>query len=97
MTCITPIPALLSHYSNEGRRGDLRKAAGHENDEGTMDQDAFRLHPTTGGAEPHGESNPSRRRRPMTRVQEFAVLAIAFAIGAGLQAVYLLHGVVALH
>jgi len=36
----------------------------------------------------------SRRagRRPMSRVQEIALLAIAFAIGIGLQVAYLLNG-----
>lgn len=95
MTRITPIPAPLSHYQVKGRRSN--KVVGSESDEGIMDQDAFRVRETTCVVKPHGESKPSRRRRPMTQAQEFTVLAIAFAIGAGVQAVYLLHGVVALH
>ncbi|MGE0120236.1 MAG: hypothetical protein AB7S71_22475 [Dongiaceae bacterium] len=34
----------------------------------------------------------SRSRRPMTRAQEIAVLAVAFAVGAGLQVAYLING-----
>lgn len=33
-----------------------------------------------------------RRQRPMSRVQEIALLAVAFAIGAGLQIAYVLNG-----
>jgi hypothetical protein len=53
-----------------------------------MHQDLFRLHNETGGS---GKSPaPVRRRsRPLTRVQEFAVLGIAFALGAVLQVAYL--------
>jgi hypothetical protein len=40
----------------------------------------------------HGVARPRRRRRPMSQVQEVALLAVAFAIGAGLQIAYLLNG-----
>jgi len=38
---------------------------------------------------PRDEARSSgRRRRPMTRRQEFAVLAVAFAVGVALQLAY---------
>jgi hypothetical protein len=58
-----------------------------------MDRNSDWLHDTTDNGELHGASRrPYRRRRPMSRVQEIALLAVAFAIGAGLQIAYLLNG-----
>jgi hypothetical protein len=60
--------------------------------EGTMDQDLFCLRDETGASEGSPTSAPARRRsRPLTRMQEFAVLAVAFAVGAALQVAYVLH------
>jgi hypothetical protein len=54
-----------------------------------MDQDLFWLRDETS----ERSSTPARRRsRPLTRVQEIAVLGVAFAFGAALQVAYLLHG-----
>jgi hypothetical protein len=55
-----------------------------------MDQDMW---PREEAAE-SGFQGASRRtgRRPMTRAQEIAVLAVAFAVGAGLQVAYLING-----
>jgi len=36
-------------------------------------------------------SQTRRHSRPLTRTQEFAVLAIAFGLGAALQLAYVLH------
>jgi len=59
-------------------------------DEGIMDQHLFRPRDETGASE--GSSAPERRRsRPLTRMQEIAVLAVAFAVGAALQVAYVLH------
>ena len=58
--------------------------------EGTMDQDLFWMRTETGAS----ETSPApahRRSRPLTRLQEFAVLAVAFGFGAVLQVAYLLH------
>ncbi len=61
-------------------------------DEGIMDQDLFRLRDETGASEGSPTSAPERRRsRPLTRMQEIAVLAVAFAVGAALQVAYVLH------
>ena len=57
--------------------------------EGTMDQDLFWMRDET---EASTESPAPRRSRPLTRVQEIAVLSIAFGFGAALQVAYLLHG-----
>ena len=40
------------------------------------------------------QSSARRRSRPLTRMQEVAVLSIAFGFGAALQLAYLLHGTV---
>lgn len=54
-----------------------------------MDQDLFWLRDETGAS----KASPVRRRsRPMTRLQEIALLSVAFGFGAVLQAAYLLHG-----
>ncbi len=55
-----------------------------------MDQNLFRLRDETGA--PQGSPASARRRsRPLTRMQEIAVLAVAFAVGAALQVAYVLH------
>jgi hypothetical protein len=55
-----------------------------------MDQDLFWMRDETEAS--HASPTPSHRRsRPLTRLQEFAVLAVAFAFGAMLQVAYLLH------
>ncbi len=55
-----------------------------------MDQDLSWLRDETGASK--GSAAPVRRRsRPLTRVQEFAVLGVAFALGAALQVAYLVH------
>jgi hypothetical protein len=57
-----------------------------------MDQDLFWLRDETGTSE--GRPTPARRRaRPLTRLQEIALLTVAFGFGAALQVAYLLHGV----
>lgn len=58
-----------------------------------MDQDLFWLRDETGASEQSPTSAPTRRRsRPMTRLQEIALLSVAFGFGAALQVAYLLHG-----
>ncbi len=58
-----------------------------------MDQDLFWLRDEIGASKGSPMSAPARRRsRPLTRLQEIAVLGVAFAFGAGLQVAYLLHG-----
>jgi hypothetical protein len=58
-----------------------------------MDRNSDWLHDAIDNGELHGASKrANRRRRPMSRVQEVALLAVAFAIGAGLQVAYLLNG-----
>ena len=53
-----------------------------------MDQDLFWLRDETGAS----ERSPARRRsRPLTRVQEIALLGVAFGFGAALQVAYVLH------
>jgi hypothetical protein len=54
-----------------------------------MDQDLFWMRDETGVSK---ESPAPRRSRPLTRLQEIAVLSVAFGFGAALQVVYLLHG-----
>jgi len=54
-----------------------------------MDQDLFWMRDE---AEAPKESPAPRRSRPLTRLQEIAVLSVAFGFGAALQVVYLLHG-----
>jgi len=36
-------------------------------------------------------AQPRRHSRPLTRAQEFAVLAVVFGLGAALQLAYVLH------
>lgn len=61
-------------------------------DEGIMDQDLFQLRDETRASERSPTSAQERRRsRPLTRMQEIAVLAVAFAVGAALQVAYVLH------
>ncbi len=55
-----------------------------------MDQDLFRLRDETGASEGSPTSPAHRRSRPLTRMQEIAVLAVAFAVGAALQVAYVL-------
>lgn len=55
-----------------------------------MDQDLFWMRGETGASEA-SPASAHRRSRPLTRAQEFAVLAVAFAFGAALQVAYLLH------
>jgi hypothetical protein len=56
-----------------------------------MDQDLFWLRDETEASQ--GSSTPTRRRsRPMTRLQEIALLSVAFGFGVALQVAYLLHG-----
>jgi hypothetical protein len=70
-----------------------RTIADDESDEGNMDRSMDWISDKTDGEELHGASKRGhRRQRPMSRVQEFALLAIAFAIGAGLQVAYLFNG-----
>ena len=58
-----------------------------------MDQDLVWLRDETRASTGSRTSQPLRRRsRPLTRVQEIAVLAVAFALGAALQVAYVLHG-----
>ena len=58
-----------------------------------MDRNSDWLHDTTDTGELHGISKRRhRRQRPMSRVQEIALLAVAFAIGAGLQIAYIMNG-----
>ena len=55
-----------------------------------MDQDLFWLRDETGTSE--GSPAPARRRsRPLTRLQEIALLTVAFGFGAALQVAYVLH------
>ncbi len=62
------------------------------NDEGIMDQDLFQMPGETRASDRSPTSAPARRRaRPLTRMQEIAVLAVAFAVGAALQVAYVLH------
>jgi len=57
-----------------------------------MNQELFSLRDETGASEGSPKSAPARRRsRPLTRMQEIAVLAVAFAVGAALQVAYVLH------
>jgi len=57
-----------------------------------MDRDLFWPRDETGASERSPTSAPERRRsRPLTRMQETAVLAVAFAVGAALQVAYVLH------
>jgi len=58
------------------------------NDEGIMDQDLFQLRDETRASDRSPTSAPAR---PLTRMQEIAVLAVAFAVGAALQVAYVLH------
>ena len=61
-------------------------------DEGIMDQDLFQPRHETRASERSPTSAQERRRsRPLTRMQEIAVLAVAFAVGAALQVAYVLH------
>ena len=55
-----------------------------------MDQDLFWLRDEA--SQKH--SSAHRRSRPLTRVQEVALLSVAFGFGAVLQLAYLLHGTV---
>lgn len=58
-----------------------------------MDRNSDWLHDATDDGELHGAPKRGhRRQRPMSRVQEIALLTVAFAIGAGLQIAYLLNG-----
>ena len=58
-----------------------------------MDQDLFWLRDETEASQGSTTSAPARRRsRPMTRLQEIALLSVAFGFGAALQVAYLLHG-----
>ena len=56
-----------------------------------MDQDLFWLRDEASKGK---QSSTHRRSRPLTRMQEVAVLSIAFGFGAVLQLAYLLHGTV---
>jgi hypothetical protein len=56
-----------------------------------MDQDLFWLRDETASKK---QSSAHRRSRPLTRVQEVALLSVAFGLGAALQLAYLLHGTV---
>ncbi len=57
-----------------------------------MDQDLFWLRDETGASEGSPTPAPPRRRsRPLTSMQEIAVLAVAFAVGAALQVAFVLH------
>jgi hypothetical protein len=59
-----------------------------------MDQDLSWMRDETGASKGSPTSAPARRRsRPLTRLQEIAVLAVAFGFGAALQVAYVLHGV----
>ncbi|HUL10391.1 MAG TPA: hypothetical protein VLV76_28950 [Candidatus Acidoferrum sp.] len=56
-----------------------------------MDQDLFWLRNETEAS--NEQQAPARRAsRPMTRVQEIALLSVAFGFGAALQLAYVLHG-----
>ena len=55
-----------------------------------MDQDLFWLRDEAS----KGKQGSRRRSRPLTRVQEVALLSAAFGFGAVLQLAYLLHGMV---
>jgi hypothetical protein len=57
-----------------------------------MDRSTDWLSDRIDGGELHGAAKRHRRQRPMSRVQEIALLAVAFAIGAGLQIAYVLNG-----
>jgi hypothetical protein len=57
-----------------------------------MHQDLFWMGDETGASKRSRTSAPARRRsRPLTRLQEIAVLAVAFGFGAALQVAYVLH------
>jgi len=62
--------------------------------EGIMDQDLFWLRDET-KASKEKRSSTRRASRPMTRLQEIALLSVAFGFGAVLQLAYLLHGTLA--
>jgi len=56
-----------------------------------MDQDLFWLRNETEAS--NEKQAPARRAsRPMTRLQEIALLGVAFGFGAALQLAYVLHG-----
>jgi hypothetical protein len=59
-----------------------------------MDQDLFWLRNET-DASKEKRSAPRRSSRPLTRLQEIALLSVAFGFGAALQLAYLLHGTLA--
>jgi hypothetical protein len=64
-----------------------------KSDEGNMDRTTDWLSDRIDGGELHGAAKRRhRRQRPMSRLQEIALLAVAFAIGAGLQIAYVLNG-----
>jgi hypothetical protein len=64
-----------------------------ESDEGNMDRSRDWLSDRIDDGELHGTAKRRhRRQRPMSRIQEIALLAVAFAIGAGLQIAYVLNG-----
>ena len=89
MTRITPIPAALSHYLRHGVAAPLARLGSNE---GIMDQDLLRMRDETGASKGSPTSAPVRRRsRPLSRLQEIALLGIAFGFGAALQVAYVLH------
>jgi len=56
-----------------------------------MDQDLFWLRDET-DASNKKQTSARRASRPLTRVQEIALLSVAFGFGAALQLAYVLHG-----
>lgn len=68
-----------------------------KSEEGIMDRNTDWLSDRIDDGELHGAARRRhRRQRPMSRLQEIALLAVAFAIGAGLQIAYILNGAPAL-
>jgi hypothetical protein len=57
-----------------------------------MDQTLLSLRDETGASQKPASAH--RHSRPLTRLQEAAVLGVAFGFGAVLQVAYLLHGMV---
>lgn len=88
MTRITPISAALSHYL-KARTSRRLFGVDEGSDEGIMDQDLFRPRDETGASD-RSPAPAHRRSRPLTSMQEIAVLAVAFAVGAALQVAYVL-------
>jgi hypothetical protein len=69
---------------------DRATAQSDVDDEGIMDQGFTALRDSSGKPARRPTAKAGRRSRPMTRMQEFTLLAVLFATGVALQAAFVL-------